>query len=91
MDSILQGVPGTACYIDDIIVTLKNLEAVLQRLLKHGVHVKTEKCRFLEPSVNFLEHRIDADGIHPTDEKLRAIVNAPAPKDIQSSAHSLIS
>ena len=91
MDSILQGVPGTACYIDDIIVTgqtpeqhLKNLEAVLQRLLKHGVHVKKEKCRFLEPSVNFLGHRIDADGIHPTDEKLRAIVNAPAPKDVRS-------
>ena len=90
MDSILQGVPGTACYIDDIIVTgqtpeqhLENLEAVLQRLLKHVVHVKKEKCRFLEPSVNFLGHRIDADGIHPTDEKLRAIVNAPAPKDVQ--------
>jgi len=89
MDSILQGVEGVACYIDDIIITgrtqeehLEHLEEVLRRLLKHGVHVKKAKCRFLQPSVNFLGHRIDAEGIHTTEDKLQAIVQAPAPRNI---------
>ena len=87
MDTILQ---GTACYIDDIIVTgksddehLAHLEEVLKRLLRHGVHVNQAKCRFLQPSVVFLGHRIDSDGIHPTDEKLAAITQAPAPENLQ--------
>ena len=90
IDTILEGAEGAACYIDDIIVTgqtaeqhLEHLEEVLRRLLKHGVHAKKSKCRFLQPSVVFLGHRIDADGIHPTEENLRAIVQAPAPKNVQ--------
>ena len=49
MDTILQGVDGVACYIDDIIITgksssehLEHLEEVLRRLLRHGVHVKRQ-------------------------------------------------
>ena len=90
MDTILQGIDGVACYIDDIIITgktteehLEHLEEVLRRLLRHGVHVKKPKCRFFQPSVIFLGHRIDAEGIHPTDDKLKAIVDAPAPENLQ--------
>ena len=90
MDTILQGVDSTACYIDDIIVTgkspeehLANLEEVLKRLLRHGIHVKKAKCSFLKPSVDFLGHRIDVEGLHPTKEKLKAIVEAPVPKNVQ--------
>ena len=90
MDTILQGVNGVACYIDDIIVTgktpaehLEHLEEVLKRLLQHGVHVKRQKCRFLQSSVSFLGHRIDAEGIHPLDDKLQAIVQAPTPTNVQ--------
>jgi hypothetical protein len=39
MDTILQGIPGTICYVDDILVTgateeehLRNLEEVFRRL-----------------------------------------------------------
>lgn len=39
MDQVLQGLPGIACYIDDILVTgrtdeehMRNLEAVFKRL-----------------------------------------------------------
>ena len=42
MDSILRGMPGVICYIDDIMITgkteeehLKNLTAVLQELQEH--------------------------------------------------------
>ena len=90
MDTILQGVEGVACYIDDIIITgksteehLERLEEILQRLLRYGIHVKKSKCRFLQSSVIFLGHRIDAEGLHPTKEKLKAIMDAPASKNIQ--------
>ena len=90
MDTILQGIEGVACYIDDIIITgktdkdhLARLEEVLKRLLRHGLHVRRSKCRFLQPRVIFLGHRIDAEGIHPTDEKLKAIMQAPAPENVQ--------
>ena len=90
MDTILQGIDGVACYIDDIIITgktdeehLARLEKVLKRLLRHGLHVRRSKCRFLQPCVIFLGHRIDAEGIHPTDKKLKAIMQAPAPENVQ--------
>ena len=89
MENILQGIGGVACYIDDIIVTgktikehLDHLEEVLKRLAKHGVKAKKDKCRFLEGSVEFLGHVIDAEGIHATPNKLRAIVDAPAPQNV---------
>ena len=78
-----QGIDGVACYIDDIIITgktdeehLEHLEEVLRHLLRHGIHVKWAKCRFLQPSVDFLGHHVDAEGIHTTEDKLRATVQA---------------
>ena len=50
---------------------------------QHGVHVKRSKCQFLKPNVIFLGHQIDAQGIHPTEDKLKAIVEAPAPTNVQ--------
>ena len=61
MDSVLQGVPRTVCYIDDTLVTggseeehLRNLELVLERLKTHGITVRKSKCVFMANSVEFL-------------------------------------
>jgi len=90
MDTILQGVDGIGCYIDDIIITGKttkehfeHLEEVLRRLQLHGLRVKFSKCRFLKPSVDFLGHVVDSEGIHAAQNKLTAIVQAPSPSNIQ--------
>ena len=87
MDTLLQGVPQVVCYIDDILVTggtegehLSNLEEVLNRLKRHNVQIRKEKCVFLASSVDFLGHRIDKQGLHPLPSKVDAIVNAPVPK-----------
>jgi len=65
INSILQGIEGGACYIDDVLVSAKTqdehikcLEIVFQRLQQHGVRVGKEKRQFLSPSVEFL-------GYHP--------------------------
>ena len=62
---------------------MDHLEEVFKHLLRHGVRVNRTECRFLKSSVNFLGHRIDAKGIHPLQEKLTAILQAPAPKSVQ--------
>ena len=90
MDMILQGMPGVICYINDILITgksrvehLHNLEAVLQKLREQGLRVRKEKCEFLQPSVEYLGHKIDAKGLHALESKLEAITKAPTPRNVQ--------
>ena len=49
---------------------------------EHRIRAKKSKCSFLKMGVQYLGHRIDADGIHATDAKLRAIIDAPQPKNV---------
>ena len=90
MDTILQGVPGVICYLDDILVTGKsdgehfhNLEEVLKRLQHHGVRLRKDKCHFLKESVEYLGHQIDETGVHTSPQKVKAVVDAPSPRTIQ--------
>ena len=41
------------------------------------------KMSFMEPSVEYLGHRIDAKGVHTTSQKVEAILQAPAPQNPQ--------
>ena len=76
--------------LDDILITgksdaehLQNLEEVLKRLQNNGLRVKPAKCRFMESSVEYLGHWIDATGVHTTTEKVDAILKAPVPQNTQ--------
>ena len=89
MDSLLQGIPGTIVYLDDILITgaskkehLENLQAVLHRLTQAGVRLKREKCLVMQKQVQYLGHRIDRHGIYPTEEKVQAVLAAPQPRDV---------
>ena len=89
MDVILQGIAHVMYYIDDIIITgkddnehLSTLVTVLERLQEHGFRLKKSKCTFMGDSVEYLGHQIDAQGLHPTKDKLSAIRDAPAPPNI---------
>ncbi len=90
MDTILQGIPHVICYIDDILVTgateeehLCNLEAVLEKLKKHGIRAKKEKCLFLQDKVEYLGHVLDAEGLHASDSKVEAVLKVPNPKNVK--------
>ena len=61
---------------------LKTLDTVLARLHKAGVRLKLEKCAFMLSVVEYLGHRISADGLHPTLEKVKAVRNAPTPTKV---------
>ena len=89
MDTVLQGISSTICYLDDILVTgkndedLRNLEEVLKQLQQNGLRVKLEKCKFMQPSVEYLGHQIDSSGVYTTTKKVEAILKAPGPCDVQ--------
>ena len=90
MDTVLQGIDGVACYIDDILVSSpdeeshrRSLQEVFTRLENHGFRLKRSKCEFLLTSIEYLGHRVDEHGIHPLSSKVEAIVNAPAPENVQ--------
>ena len=89
MDSLLQGIPQTCVYLDDILITgttveehLKNLDEVLHRIQSAGLRLRSSKCLFMAPSVEYLGHVIDAAGLHPTKAKVKAITEAPDPKNV---------
>ena len=88
MDRVLHNLP-VACYLDDILIaapTVKEhdmlLEKVLQWLQDSGIHLREEKCHIGQGQVEYLGHVVDGTGIHPTEDKVQAIKEAPVPKDI---------
>lgn len=90
IEQVLEGLQGVAVYLDDCIITgrnreehLQNLEEVLRRFLSLGINILKSKCRFLQSSVDYLGHRIDAHGIHPTDKHIAAIKQMPAPTNVR--------
>ena len=46
-----------------------------------GLRLKLSKCKFMQPTVEYLGYRIDAQGLHPIEKKVEAIRNAPAPEN----------
>ena len=88
MEGLLQGIPSTGVLLDNILITgpsteehLDNIEKVLRRLLEVGLRFKAVKCQFTKPVLECLGHRVDAEGFHPVEAKVKAIQEAPAPKN----------
>ena len=89
MESILHGINQVSVYLDDILITgrsdeehLLRLGKVLTRLEAAALRLRQSKCTFMQPSVEYLGHRISSDGLHPTPDKIRAISEAPAPTNV---------
>lgn len=56
---------------------------MLTCLQENGLRVKKEKCIFHANFIEFLGHKIDAEGVQPTTDKLKAIKEASRPKNKQ--------
>ena len=89
IEGVLRDLPHVCVYLDDILVTgrsteehLTNLKKVSTRLNDAGLRLKRNKCVFLLPSVEYLDNVINAEGLKPSEKKVRAISDAPAPKNI---------
>ena len=86
MSTILAGLEGTVCQMDDVLVFGRDkaqhdtrLLAALQRTEAAGVTLNADKCEFTKTSITFLGHKIDQTGIKADPEKTKAIRNMRAP------------
>ncbi|EYC39146.1 hypothetical protein Y032_0673g1398 [Ancylostoma ceylanicum] len=82
---MIAGLYGVAAYLDDIIVTGRNikehrhsLEGLFKRIYTYGFRVRMEKCT---SEIRYLGDIIDKSGRCPDPEKIRAITEMPVPKE----------
>ena len=89
MSRILEGLEGVECNIDDVLVHAPTIELhdyrlqkVLERLSEAGVTLNIDKCTFRVPKIKFLGNVVSANGIEVDPDKVAAVVNLPAPKNV---------
>ena len=77
-------------YIDDILIFTDDLtlhrqltERVLQKLRANDLFVKPEKCKFEQPSVEFLGLIISKDSITMDPTKVEGVKNWPTPTKVK--------
>ena len=76
-------------YMDDIVVFsktpeehLQHLHMVLAKLQGAQLFARLHKCRFALSSVKYCGHIIDEHGITPDPEKVRVVMDWPAPTNV---------
>ncbi|CAB4020618.1 Hypothetical predicted protein, partial [Paramuricea clavata] len=79
MFGILEGLNGTICQMDDVLIGGKDHAQHDER--DAGLTLD-EKCEFSKESIKFLAHVIDNLGIHIDPDKTTAIVKFPTPKNV---------
>ena len=79
-------------YLDDIIVFsrtfddhLAHVADVLDTLHRHRLRLHPAKCLFFQGKIEYLGHSIDANGLHPLDEKVKAIRDFPMPTTLKEA------
>lgn len=80
---------GVLVYLDDVLIhhsdereALRLLEIVLQRLSRAGLRLRLKKCEFGKTYIKYLGHRIGDGIVEPLREKVRALGEIPAPKNV---------
>ncbi|GBM26626.1 Retrovirus-related Pol polyprotein from transposon 17.6 [Araneus ventricosus] len=86
MSQMLEGIPGTICHMDAILIWGstqeehdQRLTEVCKRLKNSGMTLNAKKGIFSQTSIKFLGHIIDGQGIHPDPDKIAAIENYQPP------------
>ena len=69
------------CYSNNIQTHLDHLEALLNNLNKANITVNLTKSQFFRQEISFLGYRLTTRGIQATDDKIKAIMDFPAPKN----------
>nr|VZI03784.1 unnamed protein product [Spirometra erinaceieuropaei] len=89
MNAMLSGIPGTAGYLDDIIIVGSSpaevqdrVCAVLERVQEYGFRLRADECQFFLDSIKYLGFVFDVTGRHPDPENIRALQRMPAPKNV---------
>ena len=79
VDEVLRGLPFAFGYIDDILIAsaspsehASHLYQLFQRFQQYGLQLNPSKCVFGVPSLDFLGHHIDQNGLTPSQIRCAA-------------------
>ena len=85
-----EGIPGVEVYQDDVLIHGRTmvehndrLEKVLQKCRNINLKLNKGKCVIGKSEVNYIGHKLTAEGLQPTDERVKAIANMRPPKDVK--------
>ena len=92
MNSMLSGLSGVLCLMDDVLVFGKDqaehddrLEKVLKRIESAGVTLNPNKCEFSKLELKFLGHIINKQGVKADPAKTQAILDMQPPKNVSEA------
>lgn len=75
-------------FIDDILIYSRSkeehdwhLRIVLEKLREHKLYAKLSKCSFWQRKIGFLRHVITEAGVAVDQEKIKAVIQWPIPKN----------
>ncbi|XP_058753077.1 uncharacterized protein LOC131626262 [Vicia villosa] len=78
-------------FFDDILIYspnfedhLTHLQVIFELLAKQAFFVKLSKCVFAAVQIEYLGHIISAGGVAPDSNKIKAIVDWPAPRSLST-------
>lgn len=94
IENILQGIPGTAVFLDDIVITgetevihLQRLNLVLVRLQNHNIRINLEKSKFMMNEIQYCGFTLREDEIHKEKSKIDAIKKCRVPETFKKLEH----
>ena len=50
--------------------------------MDYNLRVNEAKCKFFQEEITYCGHKIDANGLHKTQDKIEAVTNAPKPENV---------
>ncbi len=84
MDEVLRGLDFCYVYVDDLLIAsssstdhVVHLRQVFDRLSRFGIVINAQKSILGLPTLTFLGHVVDSNGIRPLPDKVQAICNFP--------------
>ena len=93
MNTVLYGIEGGVkafVYLDDVIIFGSTVEEhndslakILRALRKHNLKLEPEKCHILKTEIKYLGHKIDKNGIRPTEDNISSIKDMVRPHTVR--------
>jgi len=90
MEELLQDEDGCIVIMDDILIYGRDqeehdrrLNSVLKKINASGLKLNKGKCKFRKSELPYFGHIVGEDGIRPNPERITAITNLAAPKNVE--------
>ena len=94
VDTVLQGIDGLFCYLDDFLVHAPDeqthfqiLEQVFDRLHEAGLSINLKKCQIGQKKVEYLGYEVSHEGIKPLSRKVSVITSLKSPSNQKDLLH----